>query len=200
MIVRPRFAVDIVSYHASDQDRTDWRGTHGDGARARISWRPSWSPHPLWWPAIRRKRRARRFEREVPGAKVVAENGPEFAACDVVILAVKPQTMKAALEQVRGVDSAERARGIDRGRRHDCETRGGTRAGSANCPRDAEHALPDWPRRECIFARSHGDGGRRRLVAQLLSAVGVAYRSARGAARRRDGAVRVGAGVCVYYD
>ncbi len=43
------------------------------------------------------------FEREVPGAKVVADNGSEFASCDVVILAVKPQMMQTALGQLRGV-------------------------------------------------------------------------------------------------
>jgi pyrroline-5-carboxylate reductase len=42
------------------------------------------------------------FEREVPGAKVVAANGAEFEACDVVILAVKPQMMTQALSEVRG--------------------------------------------------------------------------------------------------
>src|SRR5262245_61992454 len=41
------------------------------------------------------------FERSVPGAKVIAENGAGFDACDVIVLAVKPQTMQAALAEVR---------------------------------------------------------------------------------------------------
>ena len=43
------------------------------------------------------------FEREVPGAMVVAANGPEFSHCDALILAVKPQLMKSVLGEVRKV-------------------------------------------------------------------------------------------------
>lgn len=42
------------------------------------------------------------FAAEVPGAKVIVANGPEFAVCDVLFLAVKPQMMRQALEEVRG--------------------------------------------------------------------------------------------------
>lgn len=42
------------------------------------------------------------FERAVPGAVVIPANGLEFAACDVVFLAVKPQMMRQALDELRG--------------------------------------------------------------------------------------------------
>ena len=41
------------------------------------------------------------FEREVPGARVVAENGPVVSQADVVILAVKPQDIDAVLREIR---------------------------------------------------------------------------------------------------
>jgi pyrroline-5-carboxylate reductase len=42
------------------------------------------------------------FEREMPGATVIEKNGAEFEACDVVILAVKPQMMTQALGEAVG--------------------------------------------------------------------------------------------------
>ena len=111
-----------------------------------------------------------------PARKSSPRTGRSSARCDVVILAVKPQTMKTALDEIRGVDATGRARGFDRRRRDARETRGGTRGRAADRPRDAEHALPDRPRREWLCARA--DAPRRKtgeLVAQLLSAVGVAY-------------------------
>jgi pyrroline-5-carboxylate reductase len=42
------------------------------------------------------------FEREVPGAHVVAESGSAVAAADLVWLAVKPQKMSEALSEIRG--------------------------------------------------------------------------------------------------
>jgi pyrroline-5-carboxylate reductase len=41
------------------------------------------------------------FEREVPGAQIVVDNSPVVAHADMVWLAVKPQTMAAALASIR---------------------------------------------------------------------------------------------------
>ena len=114
------------------------------------------------------------FEREVPGARVLAENGLEFSGCEVVILAVKPQQMKTALTQVReavrsdalvvsiaaGVTLTKLAEGFSAGQR-------------------IIRVMPNTP---CLIGRGASayslgptataeDG---RLVAQLLSAVGIA--------------------------
>jgi pyrroline-5-carboxylate reductase len=43
------------------------------------------------------------FARQVPGATVVAENRPVASQADVVLLAVKPQMMSAALFEIRDV-------------------------------------------------------------------------------------------------
>lgn len=43
------------------------------------------------------------FVREVPGAQVVVDNSAVVSAADVVWLAVKPQKMREALEEIRGV-------------------------------------------------------------------------------------------------
>lgn len=115
------------------------------------------------------------FAREVPGARVIEVNGPEFQACDVVFLAVKPQTMKQALAQVRehlrgdalvvsiaaGVPIARLAAGLAAGQR-------------------IVRVMPNTP---CLIGKgasgyslgptaTAADG---KLVAQLLSAVGVAF-------------------------
>jgi pyrroline-5-carboxylate reductase len=115
------------------------------------------------------------FEREVPGAKVVAENGPEFASCDVVILAVKPQMMQTALGQLRGVVRSDAlvvsiAAGV---------TIEKLAAGFAPGQRIVR-VMPNTP---CLVGRgasayalgpgATADDGK--LVAKLLSAVGVAF-------------------------
>jgi pyrroline-5-carboxylate reductase len=43
-----------------------------------------------------------KFSREIPGAAATADNLAVLAACDVVVLAVKPQMMAAVLQGVRG--------------------------------------------------------------------------------------------------
>lgn len=115
------------------------------------------------------------FEHEVPGSKVLADNGPEFAASDVVVLAVKPQQMKVALEQIRGVIRADAlvvsiAAGVTIAR---------LAAGLAPGQRIVR-VMPNTP---CLIGRgasgyslgptaTAADG---KLVAELLSAVGVAF-------------------------
>lgn len=115
------------------------------------------------------------FEREVPGATVVAENGREFASCDVLFLAVKPQQMTVALEQIRGLVRTDAvvvsiAAGVTIAR---------LAAGLATGQRIVR-VMPNTP---CLIGRGASgyalgptatkeDG---RLVAELLSAVGVAY-------------------------
>jgi pyrroline-5-carboxylate reductase len=115
------------------------------------------------------------FAREVPGATVVAENGPALADCDVVFLAVKPQQMAQALAEIResiapkvlvvsiaaGVTLARLAQGLRTGQR-------------------IVRVMPNTP---CLIGRGASafalgptataeDG---QLVLQLLSAVGVAH-------------------------
>jgi pyrroline-5-carboxylate reductase len=115
------------------------------------------------------------FEREVPGSKVLAENGPEFAACDVVILAVKPQTMQAALEQVHAVVRPSAlvvsiAAGV-------------TISKLANGLAAGQRIIRVMPNTPCLIGRGASayslgpsataeDGA---LVAKLLAAVGVAF-------------------------
>ena len=94
---------------------------------------------------------------------------------DLLVLAVKPQSMTALLAEIRphvtdrhlvvsiaaGVSLRQLAEGL------------GQRSAG---PRDAEHALPG--RRQCrgVHARRGRHGGRRRLVERLLNAVGMAFR------------------------
>jgi pyrroline-5-carboxylate reductase len=117
----------------------------------------------------------RAFEREVPGAEIASENGPQFSNCDVVFLAVKPQQMKTALDEVRGSIRADAivvsiAAGVTIAR---------LAAGLAPGQRIVR-VMPNTP---CLIGRgasgyslgptATADDGK--LVAQLLSAVGVAF-------------------------
>jgi pyrroline-5-carboxylate reductase len=115
------------------------------------------------------------FEREVPGAKVVAENGPVVTAADVIFLAVKPQQIQSVLAEIRGAMSAESlvvsiAAGV---------TLKGLAAGLAKGQRIIR-VMPNTP---CLIGKgvsaySLGDTATKddgRLVAELLSAVGVAH-------------------------
>ena len=152
---------DVVAHHASDQDRTDWRGTNGDGAWARFCERKAGPPDVRCWRAIRSDAARAAFEQR--GARRASrrrERSGVFAACDVVILAVKPQLMKTVLAEVRERHSARCARGFDCGRRHARSTRRGIAAGPADRPRDAQHALPDWSRREWLQPGSARHGRR----------------------------------------
>ena len=86
--------------HASDQDRTDWRGTNGDGVGARFRGREAGPAGAVLASDPSDAARA------AFGARCLArKSSPRmaecFAACDVVILAVKPQMMKPVLAEVR---------------------------------------------------------------------------------------------------
>jgi pyrroline-5-carboxylate reductase len=114
------------------------------------------------------------FAGEVPGATVVAENRPVASQADVVFLAVKPQKMSAALDEIResirpaslvvsiaaGVTLSRLASGLPAGQR-------------------IIRVMPNTP---CLIgqgtsAYSLGESATAadgRLVAELLSAVGIA--------------------------
>ena len=115
------------------------------------------------------------FSREVPGAKVVAENCPVVADSDVVILAVKPQQMTAVLTGIRddvrpqtllvsiaaGVTLKRLAAGLPSGQR-------------------VVRVMPNTP---CLIGQGasayslgeHATADDGKLVAELLSAVGAAF-------------------------
>jgi pyrroline-5-carboxylate reductase len=114
------------------------------------------------------------FAREVPGTTVLSGNGPEFAPCDVVILAVKPQLMTPVLAEVRDVIRTDTlvvsiAAGV-------------TLAGLATGLPARQRIIRVMPNTPCLIGRGasayslgpHATADDGRLVAQLLSAVGVA--------------------------
>lgn len=115
------------------------------------------------------------FGQEVPGAQVVATNSNIFAACDVVILAVKPQLMKPVLAEVREVIRPDAlvvsiAAGV-------------TLAGLATGLQSNQRIVRVMPNTPCLIGRGasgfslgpHATPADGKLVAQLLAAVGVAY-------------------------
>jgi pyrroline-5-carboxylate reductase len=115
------------------------------------------------------------FEREVPGAQVVADNGPVVSQCDVVILAVKPQMMKDVLAEIRDAIRPDAlvvsiAAGVPL-------------AGLAAGLPDGQRLIRVMPNTPCLIGRgasayslgSHATADDGRLVAELLSAVGIAH-------------------------
>ena len=106
-------------------------------------------------------RLAKRFAREVPGASMFATTIERSSSgADVVLLAVKPQQMTDVLAEIRDALSADALGRFDCGRCHARATCRRLAARSANCPRDAQHAVPDRPRRELLQS-----GARMRRVA-----------------------------------
>ena len=115
------------------------------------------------------------FAREVTGATVLDGNGPEFAECGVVFLAVKPQLIKPVLAEVRDVIRTDTlvvsiAAGV-------------TLAGlAAGLPAD-QRIIRVMPNTPCLIGRgasayslgTHATADDGQLVEQLLSAVGVAF-------------------------
>jgi pyrroline-5-carboxylate reductase len=115
------------------------------------------------------------FASEIPGTTVEAANAADVAQADVVILAVKPQTMTEALASIRGAMKGKAlvvsiAAGVTLGR--------------------LEAALPEgqrvvrvMPNTPCLIGRGasgfalgkHATKEDAKLVASLLSAVGVAF-------------------------
>jgi pyrroline-5-carboxylate reductase len=115
------------------------------------------------------------FGGEVRGAKVVGENGAVVSHADVVILAVKPQQMQSVLAEIRGTIRGDAlvvsiAAGV---------TLNSLAAGLPPGQRIVR-VMPNTP---CLIGRgasgyslgAHATPADGRLVAQLLSAVGVAH-------------------------
>jgi pyrroline-5-carboxylate reductase len=115
------------------------------------------------------------FARDVPGAKVVGENGAVISAVNVVILAVKPQTMQQVLAELRGAIRGDAlvvsiAAGVT------------LKALTAGLPR-GQRIVRVMPNTPCLIARGvsgyslgeHATAADAKLVADLLSAVGVAH-------------------------
>jgi pyrroline-5-carboxylate reductase len=115
------------------------------------------------------------FTRAVPGAEVVADNGPVVAKADLVWLAVKPQTMDALLGEIRGAIRQSTlvvsiAAGVTIGRL------------SAALPA-GQRIVRVMPNTPCLIGRGasayslgpHTTRDDAHTVGQLLSAVGEAY-------------------------
>jgi pyrroline-5-carboxylate reductase len=115
------------------------------------------------------------FAREVPGAKVVDENAAVVSSADVVILAVKPQAMQPVLAELRTAIRSDAlvvsiAAGVT------------LRALAAGLP-SGQRIVRVMPNTPCLIARGvsgyslgpHATAADAKLVAELLSAVGVAH-------------------------
>jgi len=115
------------------------------------------------------------FGREVPGAKVETANRSVVSAADVVLLAVKPQQMDDVLAGIRTAVRSESlvvsiAAGV-------------TLARLAGGLPDGQRIVRVMPNTPCLIGRGasgyslgpHATVQDGRLVAKLLSAVGVAY-------------------------
>ena len=115
------------------------------------------------------------FGSEVPGATLVADNGPVVAAADLVLLAVKPQQIGEVLAGIRSTIRPEAlvvsiAAGVTLARL------------AAGLP-DGQRIVRVMPNTPCLVGRgasayslgAHASAADSRLVDQLLSAVGAAY-------------------------
>jgi pyrroline-5-carboxylate reductase len=115
------------------------------------------------------------FQREVPGAKIETDNGHVVSAADVVLLAVKPQQMGAVLAGLRDKVRPESlvvsiAAGVTLARL------------AAGLP-DGQRIVRVMPNTPCLIGRGasgyslgpHATVQDGQLVAELLSAVGVAF-------------------------
>jgi pyrroline-5-carboxylate reductase len=115
------------------------------------------------------------FGVDVPGAKIVAENGDVVSHSDVVVLAVKPQQMTDVLGGIRSIVRPDAlivsiAAGVTLARL------------AAGLPQ-SQRVIRVMPNTPCLIGRgasayslgSHATAADGSLVAQLLSAVGVAH-------------------------
>ena len=101
--------------------------------------------------------RRRELEARFPKVRVVPSGAWAVADADVVIVAVKPGDVPAALDRCAAGAAARRARALDRGGRDD-RNRRGRRARPTGGPGDAQHARAR--RARCLRDRARRDRDR----------------------------------------